>query len=135
MSGSWVGSLSTIVQRFFRIGGVSRKTSRSRPGTANPPLVRQYWALVAMKLGVQLFQLLPSAPLPTELAEVLGIALVAAPPGLRHLLPGQAGVGVPAEGDPERDLGAGLTADRTEYCEARSSIGATRSIKRPSGQR
>ena len=51
---------------------------------------------VAAQLVVFFLEFLAVVPLAAELAEVLGVALVGAAPGLRHLVHGPAGIGVAA---------------------------------------
>src|SRR5450755_1803466 len=75
-------------------------------------LVGQHGPPVATKLLVLVLQLPPRLPLAAQLADILGMALVGAAPGLRHLLHSRPGAGLPAQRDPGGDLRAELPADR-----------------------
>ena len=59
-------------------------------------LVGEDRTAVAAQLAVFLLEFLAVVPLAAELAQVLGVALVGAAPGLRHLLHGPSGIGVAA---------------------------------------
>ena len=91
--------------------GRGRVTGAQRLGVI-PALVGQHGPLVAAQLGVFFLELLPGAPLLAQLAEVLGVPLVGASPGLRHLLHRRAGIGAAAQRYPRRDLLAGPAARR-----------------------
>ena len=82
-------------------------------------LVGEDGTAVAAQLVVFLLESLAVVPLAAELAQVLGVALVGAAPGLRHLLHRRSGIGVPAKGNPRGDLWAGLAAGRAVLLRAR----------------
>src|SRR2546429_4630689 len=75
-------------------------------------LVGQHRALVAAQLGVLFLELAARAPLPAQLAGVLGVALVGAPPGLRHHVGRTAWARLAPQRYPGRDLVADPPARR-----------------------
>src|SRR5690349_6315981 len=83
--------------------GRERISGAQRLGVV-PPLVRVHRTPVAAQLGVLLLELAALAPLPPQLAGVLGVAVVGPPPGLRHHLGRTAGARLAAERYPGRDL-------------------------------
>src|SRR5689334_17558489 len=91
---------------------IGRRVSGSQRLGVVPALVRQHRALVAAQLGVLLLEFAALAPLPPQLAGVLGVAVVGPPPGLRHHLGRTAWARLAAQRYPRRDLAADLPAGR-----------------------
>src|SRR5580704_12547943 len=89
-----------------------QRVPRAQRGAVVPALVGQDGPPVAAQLFVCVLELLPGAPLPPELAEVLGVPLVGAAPGLRHLLHRGSRIGPSGQRYPGRDLPADLAARR-----------------------
>src|SRR5271166_7155399 len=89
-----------------------RRIPGAQRGAMIPALVGQDGAPVAAQFGIFVLEFLAGAPLAAQLAEVLGIPLVGAPPGLRHLLHRRPGIGPPGQRYPGRDLLAEEAARR-----------------------
>src|ERR1700761_7999062 len=111
ISAGWSGSYR-LSQGFSSYVGIPPPIAcPQRLGVATA-LVGQHGPLVAAQFGVLLLEFLAGAPLLAQLAQVLGVPLVGAAPGLRHLLLRRPGTGPPAQRDPGRDLVADLPASR-----------------------